>query len=242
MRITQQTSTFLVIDDFLSEESFQHVWTFLHKEPFRTVQGDRWITAFRLGDGQPMWGDVYTSRPAQSSRTSVSVPYPSGKGIDVLIKAMLGNLELFSEYIGKENVDWDYFFCRPYLYPIGSGLSWHSDGRTGVAGAYVFYAHPRWRAHWGSELLIDGSGFCEFDYPEHEMYDGTKQRLGQHLDASETSEAVMKHAVGHYVLPRPNRFVLLRRGVLHRLNPVHPNAGDNIRASITGFFLSPEDR
>ncbi|WP_428266350.1 2OG-Fe(II) oxygenase [Haliangium sp.] len=162
--------------------------------------------------------------------------------MDELIGAMLANRDLFSEYIGREGVDWDYFFCRAYLYPIGTGLSWHSDGRTGVAGAYVYYAHPQWKAHWGSELLIDGSGFCEFDYPEHKMYDGSTERLGQHLDASETSDAVMEHAAGHYVLPKPNRFVLLRRGVLHRLNPVHPSAGENVRASITGFFIAPDER
>lgn len=237
MQIAQQSEDFLVIDDFLSPEASRHVWSFFHQEPFRAVQGDRWIKAFRLVDGQPLWSDVYTSRPSHSGRTGVSIAYPSGKAIDALIEAIIGNASLFGEYIGREGTDWHYFFCRPYLYPAGTGLSWHSDGREDVAGAYVYYAHPEWRAHWGAELLIDGSGFHDFDYPEHQMYDGSTERLGSHLDARVISDAVMKRAAGSYVLPRPNRFVLLRRGVLHRLNPVQPSAGDHVRASITGFFV-----
>ena len=240
MEILQQTPHFLVVDDFLSPRDFEHVWSFFHQEPFRAVQADRWIKAFRLSDGQPLWGDVYTSQPAHSSRTSVSTAFPSGTGIDALIQGILDHLPLFADYIGREGQDWSYFFCRPYLYPAGTGLSWHSDGREDVAGAYVYYAHPKWRAHWGAELLIDGSGFYDFEYPEHELYDGSKERLGLHLDARPMSDAVMKRAAGHYILPSPNRFVLLRRGVLHRLNPVHPNAGDQLRASITGFFVRSE--
>ncbi len=237
MQITQQTDNFLVIDDFLSSEKFQYIWNFFHKEPFRGVQGDRWVKAFKLIDGQPLWSDVYTSQPAQSSRTSVSISYPSGKAIDILVEAIICNASTFADYIGKEGVDWNYFFCRPYLYPVGTGLSWHSDGREDIAGAYVYYAHPEWKAHWGAELLIDGSDFRDFDYPEYKMYDGSMERLGTHLDSSVISDAIMKQATGYYILPTPNRFVLLRRGVLHRLNPVQLSAGDHVRASITGFFI-----
>jgi hypothetical protein len=240
MRIAQQTADFLVVDDFLSAEASRYVWHFFHQEPFRAVQADRWVKGFRLVDGQPMWSDVYTSRPTRSDRTGVSIAYPSGKAVDALIEGIIDNLSVFSEYIGQQGTDWHYFFCRPYLYPAGTGLSWHSDGRKDVAGAYVYYAHPEWYAHWGAELLIDGSGFREFNYPKHKMYDGSIERLGAHLDAGCISDAVMKDAAGHYVLPSPNRFVLLRRGVLHRLNPVHASAGDHVRASIAGFFIRDE--
>lgn len=241
MKLVQQGPNYLVFDDFLADDAFRHMWSFFHDEPFRAVQSDRWITAFRPSDGQPMWSDVYTSEPALSSRTSVSITYPSGKGIDALFDVMLANKEMFSRIIGVEGTDWDYFFGRPYLYPSGTGLSWHSDGRGDIAGAYVYYAHPEWKAQWGAELLIDQSGFHEFEYPEHEMYDGSTRRFGSHLDGDALSSAVTDFGVGHYVLPNPNRFVLLRPGVLHRLNPVHPAAGDHVRASVTGFFLRDPD-
>jgi hypothetical protein len=69
------------------------------------------------------------------------------------------------------------------------------------------------------------------------MYDGTKKRLGLHLDDGPVSDAVMNDGCGTYVLPKPNRFVLLRKGVLHRISRVDANAGSRARASVTGFFL-----
>lgn len=237
MRITLKEDDFLVLDDFLTPEGFRFLWSFVQDEPFRAVHGDRWIKAFRLIDGGALWSDVYTSLPAAADRTGRSTAYPSNKGIDALIGAMLENAELFAQYVGRQGEDWDYFFCRPYIYPAGTGLSWHTDGRGDVAGAYVYYTHPEWRAHWGAELLIDGSGFRDFDYPEHEMIDGSRKKVGVHLDAEPVSDAAMAQGVGHYVMPKPNRFVLLRRGLLHRLNPVQPSAGDHVRASVTGFFL-----
>lgn len=240
MRITLKQNDFLVIDDFLSPDGFRAMWNFVQEEPFRAVHGDRWIKAFRLSDGQQLWGDVYTSLPAAADRTGRSSSYPTQRGIDALIGGILAQGDLFAEYVGRQGEDWDYFFCRPYVYPAGTGLSWHTDGRGDVAGAYVYYAHPEWKAHWGAELLIDGSGFRDFDYPEEEMFDGSRKRLGVHLEADGVSDAVMKEGVGHYVMPRPNRFVLLRRGLLHRLNPVQPSAGDHVRASATGFFLRRE--
>lgn len=241
MQVTLKNPDFLVIDNFLDPKCFEYMWNFIQEEQFRVVHWDRWIKAFRIADGQPLWGDVYTSRPTLSDRTARSTAYPTRRGVDTLISAILENGALFSEYVGYQGQDWDYFFCRPYLYPVGTGLSWHTDGRGDVRGAYVYYAHPEWGAHWGAEMLIDGSGFRDAEYPEREMLDGSRKRLGLHLDWRLASEAAMKYGAGHYVLPRPNRFVLLRRGVLHRINPVQESAGDHVRASVTGFFLSGDD-
>lgn len=232
----------MVIDEFLDERQFGFMWNFIQEERFRLVHEDRWIKAFRLSDGQPLWGDVYTSRPALSDITGLATAYPSGRGIDTLISAMLQHSGLFAEYVGLGGEDWDYFFCRPYLYPVGTGLSWHTDGRGDVRGAYVYYAHPEWNAHWGAELLIDSSGVPDLDYPDLDMYDGSKKKVGLHLDWQLASAAAMRRGVGHYVMPRPNRFVLLRRGLLHRIHPVHQSAGDHVRASVTGFFLRESER
>ena len=45
---------------------------------------------------------------------------------------------LFAEYVGRQGQDWDYFFCRPYIYPAGTGLSWHTDGRGTEQLSYTF--------------------------------------------------------------------------------------------------------
>jgi hypothetical protein len=201
MQITFRTPDFLVLDDFLDEHQFKFLWNFFQEERFRSVHDVEWVKAFRLADGQPLWGNVYTSQPGTAEITTLATSYPSSRGIDSLIAAMLRNLELFEDYIGRQGVDWDYFFCRPYLYPVGAGLSWHTDGRGDVSGAYVYYAHPEWNAHWGAELLIDASGNRNLNYPECEMYDGSKSRLGLHLDWQLASAAVMRLGIGQYVMP-----------------------------------------
>lgn len=236
MQTTFQTDDFLVLDDFLGEQQFSLMWNFIQEERFRSVHKDRWVKVFRLTDGDPLWGDVYTSRPTKADVTNLAIPYPTGKGIDGFMTAILQNADLLAQYIGRQGEDWDYFFCRSYLYPVGTGLSWHSDGGE-IRGAYVYYGHPEWNAHWGAELLIDSSGYRGLDYPERDMYDGTKKKLGLHLDWQVASAAVMRQGLGYYVMPRPNRFVVLRPGLLHRINPVHQSAGDHVRASVTGFFL-----
>lgn len=238
MQITLKTPDFMVLDDFLPQQDFQYMWSFCEEENYRPIHSDKWIKAFQLSDGPAMWGGAYTSHPAEGDSTAAPVAFPTGRGIDALISKISDSDATFQEYVGSRGIDWNYFFCRPYLYPAGSGLSWHTDGRGDVAGAYVYYAHPKWEADWGAELLIDGSGFRHLDYPERDMYDGTKKRLGLHLDNGPSSEAVMNSGVGNYIMPKPNRFVLLRKGVLHRINRVDSNAGGHPRASITGFFLN----
>jgi Rps23 Pro-64 3,4-dihydroxylase Tpa1-like proline 4-hydroxylase len=38
-------------------------------------------------------------------------------------------------------------------------------------------------------------------------------------------------------MPKPNRLVILKGGVTHRVAPVSQAAGEHVRASIAGFFL-----
>jgi hypothetical protein len=42
--------------------------------------------------------------------------------------------------------------------------------------------------------------------------------------------------VGCYVQPLPNRLVLTKSPILHQINRVDPDAGENIRSSIVAFF------
>jgi hypothetical protein len=239
MKVRMRTPDVVVIDDFLTDKAHHAVWSFFQEENFRAVHAHRWIKAFRRSDGDPLWGDSYSSAPTLPDRTSRVFPYPTGRGIDPFIERIRTDTEVLS-FIGEETNDWTYVFARPYLYPAGSGLSWHSDGRGDVVGAYVYYAHPEWNAAWGAELLVDGSGRSRFTYPQTTMYDGSEKTLGMHLDWHAVSDAVMEQGCGTFVMPKPNRCVLLRAGVLHRINPVSAAAGDRLRASLTGFFVLEE--
>lgn len=235
MKTILSTENFIVIDDFLSKEDFLHMWNFIQEERFRFVHAEKWIKAFRLSDGHPMWGDVYISESVSYDQES-SV-FPTQRGIDPLFKKMNDCLKELMPYIGEKSKQWDYYFARPYLYPKETGLSWHTDGRGDMSGAFVYYCHQEWNANWGSELLIHASEAGKVKYPVTKMYDGNDKILGLHMNYEATSEYLMKEGIGQYILPKPNRFVVIKPGLIHRINRVDPNAGDRIRASITGFFL-----
>ena len=63
--------------------------------------------------------------------------YPTNTTIDVFIKKLIAESTNYSHLIGFKDKDWDFFYSRPYLYPRGSGLSWHTDGKYKISGAYV---------------------------------------------------------------------------------------------------------
>ncbi|MCB0308927.1 MAG: 2OG-Fe(II) oxygenase [Bdellovibrionales bacterium] len=238
MKVTLNHSNFIVVDEFLPKEDFNHLVNFFLEENFRPVHSDKWIKAFRLSDGTPHWGDVYLSHKVAEDKQSAV--YPTGRGIDVFIQKLISAENIYKDLIGENRKKWSHFFCRPYLYSNGKGLSWHTDGRGDVEGAYVYYAHKKWHAQWGAELLIDDSNNFELDYPLVKMYDGTEKKLGLHMDDAIVNEAVMSKGIGYYLEAKPNRLVLLKKGILHKICRVDPNAGDYIRASITGFFLNRE--
>ena len=69
--------------------------------------------------------------------------------------------------------------------------------------------------------------------------EGTEDSLpimGYRFENDSYSEALLARGEGRYVQPKPNRLVLLG-GAPHAVAPVTPAAGQNIRASVSGFFL-----
>lgn len=237
MKKVLQTDTCLIIDNFLSKEDHQFVWTYIQEEKHKAVHTDQWVKAFRLSDGIPMWGPPCLSDKYEpDTRHEI---YPTGKGIDIIIKALKAiQLDLIP-LIGKQGEDWAYFFARSYLYPRGAGLSWHRDNANNVTGAFVYYAHPKWDVNWGGEFLISDASTKDVVYDTQTTYSGEQKFLGSHLDTSTENKALMEKGFGLYVQPKPNRLVILTSGVIHTIKRVDENAGDNVRSTIQGFFQDP---
>jgi len=42
-----------------------------------------------------------------------------------------------------------------------------------------------------------------------------------------------------YIMPKPNKLVIITSGIIHSIKKVKEAAGDRVRASITGFFQDP---
>lgn len=216
-----QPRTFRVIDDLLDEEAWTDVWTmfqFADLSPVTRTKG-----AWKLDDGVPYGGQEIVTPPRDEELTEPAPnTFPSGTALDHVIEAVLGAAGDATDLIGDE---WAHATARAYAYPRGTALSWHGDDSSVYDGAYIYYAHPHWNAHWGGELLV--ADVDESDLPV----------MGHRFDDEEYSRSLMESGAGHFVLPKPNRLVLLGAAP-HMVAPVRDAAGSHVRASVSGFFLS----
>ncbi|MFT5734549.1 MAG: hypothetical protein ACJA2W_000802 [Planctomycetota bacterium] len=216
---------YLVIDDFLDEEAWTDVWSMLQFADLAPVS--RTKGAWKLDDGVPLGSQEIITPP----RTAELVHdperpdlFPSETALDHVLAGILADSEEFKDLIGDA---WAHVSARAYVYPRGSALSWHGDDHDLYAGAYIYYAHPHWNAHWGGELLVA-------DMPEGR---DALPIMGHRFDHESYSQAIMEQGTGHYVAPKPNRLVVIG-GAPHMVAPVRAAAGDAVRASVSGFFLN----
>jgi Rps23 Pro-64 3,4-dihydroxylase Tpa1-like proline 4-hydroxylase len=206
-------------------------------EEFESVHSKKWTKAWPVSDGNPLCGKVYISHPSSVENTSTL--YPSGNAFDILIRKIIENRSLFEKYVGVFDEDWKYFYCRPYVYNANSGLSWHQDSHLAISGAYSFYCHKHWNVGWGGELLIDKFDNVDFALPLREKYEGGTATIGCHIDNTPMSENLMQQGLGTFIQPRPNRLVVLKKGILHTIKKVDSAAGSNLRMTLQGFFMNP---
>ncbi|MBY8884017.1 2OG-Fe(II) oxygenase [Streptomyces sp. PTM05] len=228
MELLHSSDQFAVFDDFLGAEAFQQMQAYLGSENFTYVRSRRWHTAFKLLDGDPLVGSsVLSDHPAPPENVLV---HPCGRGIDVVATAIKAALPDLAPWVGKQGEAWEFFTCTSYIYPMGSGLSWHKDAKN-RAGSYVLYLHPEWQPKWGAELLLSGTP---------EWHRGTGDEQPQRATGT-------PGGIGQFVTPYPNRLVVMKAGVMHAVKKVDVTAGDHARYSIAGFFQTaaepaPQDR
>ncbi len=217
-----QADSFAIVDDFLDEETWSALWTDLQFVDLAPVS--RTAGAWKLQDGVPLGGqEVLTPTRDEPLEHDPKEPnrYPTQTPIDAVLTGVMALAEEHAVLIGE---DWQRMSARPYVYSPGCGLSWHRDDSELYTGAFIYYAHPYWNAHWGGELLIA---------------EGTSDDLeimGHRFENEAYSEALLQNGTGRYIAPKPNRLVLLG-GAPHAVAPISPAAGQNVRASISGFFL-----
>ena len=214
---------FLVIDDFLDDEAWSEVWTLFQFADLAPVT--RTAGAWKVGDGTPLGGDVIVTPPRDAELSAPGEQpgrFPSGTALDHVLAEVLGQAAALESVVGD---DWAHVTARPYVYPAGSALSWHGDDSAHYTGAFIYYAHPYWNAHWGGELLLAETA------PGEEL-----PIMAHRFDDEAYSAALMDRGAGRFIMPKPNRLVVLGSAP-HMVTPVRAAAGSNVRASISGFFL-----
>ncbi len=266
MKLVIKTPSFAVYDDVLQAPAFDRIWQYVQREKYTWVHHQMWLKAWRLSDGSPLAGPVIysdetTARIANQSQGQDALPpelvrdfvFPTGRHVDGLVETIAAHGADWTELIGRRGNDWIGFTVRAFLYPQGAGLSWHLDlGR--YSGAYIYYAHPAWNVKWGGELMVadaadaadiaarepGGTAFDPHDPTTSSIYQRDEtRRVGQHLDNTWENEKLMEMGTGRYVFPKPNRLVIVAPGCAHCINPLTAAAGDKVRATITGFFITP---
>lgn len=240
---------FMVIDDFLPDDQFEQMWRWFHVAPFfpndiRGLHG-----AWRLDDGRVMRGpDVYYGEVAEkvAAANEGAFAHPTGTGLDLLLEQFSRHGKVYEPLVGAEHRDWRTLAAAPRLYERGSSLYWHRDTPSVVTGSCTYYAHKEWNIQWGGELFIahpDALNIPEERGPSmlspKEVIGRGMVQLSGHLDNSEVNAELLRMGMGYYIMPKPNRLVIMRTGNPHMISKVQPAAGDHVRASVTMFLVRP---
>ncbi len=213
-----RTADFAVFDDVLAPSQFLDVWDALKRREYAQPSSKIWQSVWRPADGQPLVSQVgfISTRPFSGP-------------IDLAIDRTIEAFRLTPELVGAEGQAWIDAGFTLYAYPRGSRLSLHDD--SNYAGTAVFWLHPKWGASWGGELMIP-----EVSKEESESLKLRNARGAESLLDRSDDMALLRHGRGHFILPKPNRLVVISAGVCHRMNRVDDDAGENLRCSLNAFL------
>jgi hypothetical protein len=255
MELTFESPFCAVFDDVLSADDLHRLFEYFRTVDFRFVHETRanmpkhlqsgYKRAWRLDEGDALTGAGFAAFALPDDRLPADIRaigrkwaderdtrfYPSGTVMDAFIgplKALA--LERLAEWIGQPGEDWIAFTAAPYIHPAGVGMSWHAD-EVLYTGAFSFFVHPEWDAEFGGEFLIYDDAVTRHvaDNWRNRRFDPLAVAAPVHPQAGCTS--------GRFIAPIPNRLIVIKRGLMHKVNKVSPLAGSHVRASVTGFFL-----
>lgn len=213
---------FRIVDDLLDEDSWTEVWSDFQFAELHPVT--RTLGAWKLDDGVPLGGAEEVVDRANTTATD------EDSALCRLIHAVLSEPAFYEGLVDQQ---FDRVSARPYVYSHGTGLSWHADDSELYAGAFIYYAHPHWNAHWGGELFV-----AERDASRDQEL-GEMPIMGHRFETESYSERLMEMGCGNFIMPKPNRLVILGDAP-HMVAPVRQAAGESVRASVAGFFLRPQ--
>jgi Rps23 Pro-64 3,4-dihydroxylase Tpa1-like proline 4-hydroxylase len=217
MLLVTKNAQFIIFDDFLPHKDFQIVQNYVRDENYQSFDKNCFHPTHNIFDGTPLLGESSAILNQQKSKTIT--------GLELFVEHLSNKTDALDEWIGKKYIDWETFTAKVFLYPQGAGLVWHNDGGT-KTGSYAFYTHSRWNVQWGGDLLIPDEPTRNIDYP-------SSQDSRHEYDTQKNIDI----GIGQYIAPKPNRLVVIAAGNPHRINKVEPMAGDNLRSSISGFFV-----
>jgi hypothetical protein len=237
MKVVRETSDLIVLDDFLEPQDFALVHEFVQAADY--ARNPKWMKPWDLADSMPWQTGETVYHPVK--RLPPGDPrrqYPTGTALDRLIERILGTKFYRQNFRDTARS----MTARAYLHPQGGSLDWHNDAGR-FAGAYAFYAHTRWHISWGGELMLVEDDIPDELLPDHEYLEGgelKRRKTWNVIHKEDLSELLMERSLcTSWIFPKPNRILIMRRGLWHKINQVKSNA-PFARCSIAGFFLPDE--
>lgn len=229
MKTTLECEQFVVLDDVLEPAQLAQLWRHFQSQTFLPINvgapGSPWLPT----DGRPMTGPgVHAwADPSAAIPDAKNARFPSGDPIDFVLQRLIDEQPRLTPWVGPAVLEWAVLTAASWLYPAGSALSWHSDGAM-YSAAFSFYLHPAWDAHWGGELVIADPSARN----QRELVVGD---YSERFDRSRLATTIAGVGIGHSIVPKPNRLVVVAGGHPHKIARVE--AGHAVRASISGFYV-----
>jgi hypothetical protein len=234
--VVVQTDFFTVIDDLLDEGQRVRLWNYFQMQPFQRVEAfDQQAHSLRE-DGIVLRG------PTVGWGYKWDDQYPTETVVDDVLKGLVDASELYAKTIGRRGDDWEIVSATPTIHVAGQGHAWHRDADQ-HAGSWVYFAHREWNIEWGGELLLSHEPHIAREYgpylhrlrPMDDLPEPPPWR--SHLDNADANELLLARGLGSYVVPKPNRLVVIKGAAPRAVAKVRPSAGRNVRASFGGFFV-----
>ncbi len=225
-----QRAGLAVFDDVLAPDDFAALQAFCNAADYVGVHGEGVAKVWRLGDGEPLrshtWYHMPKPRGSRPPEERARFTAPTGTALDRFFAALSERFAAMAPLVGDAGRDWHTVSSCPFIYPRGTTLSLHQDGEA-YSGAYVYYLHPRWKIGWGGHLIVlDPLG-----------RDGAVAALHPPwLDDALDEPYVDDTGIAACVFPKTKRLVVLAPNLPHLITRVDPNAGDQPRVSLAGFF------
>jgi hypothetical protein len=146
-----------VVDGFLTEGGRARMLAFCEQEDYAPVHAPTVSKVWRPHDGVPWKGKscYFTSQAVPPARRESF--HPVGKAIDEFWERLLPLVRTAGALTGVEGRDWNALVASCFVYPAGTSLSLHTDGRKKYFGGFVYYCHARWNVNWGGGLLLYGA-------------------------------------------------------------------------------------
>lgn len=224
--IVMKTPEVLVVDDFLPADDKEKI--------FNQVQVDRWRSTdiddkfWHMTDGSNYKGIKrwHNERPHNNNAEIWFEHFTK----------FLNTCKDVKDFVNEEYHD---ISMQCHGYPVGSKNPWHTDlGYT----TYTYYLHEHWQINWDSTLLVIPKD-AQVKYQQLLTLDKNSVHTDSYakdnmpmemFEQRKKYKTLIEHGLGLFVSPKPNRLILINKGVIHGVTRVDADAGENIRLSLTG--------